>query len=125
VNSGKYGLNYKAAVDAIAPISRQKSGRKKVHGLARLGHLTPALLGLPDPHHPLRCLRLVPVPDDQLPVKLPEDCVPDGSGNPLLSAPIFELHLPEMRQTGKRETDTMDTFSIQAGTTPVMQAVSS
>jgi len=31
----------------------------------------------------------VPVPDDQLPVKLPEDCVPDGSGNPLLKRADF------------------------------------
>ena len=32
---------------------------------------------------------VVPVPDDQLPVVLPEDLVPDGSGNPLAKTPSF------------------------------------
>ena len=53
----------------------------------------------------------VPVPDEQLPVKLPEDLVPDGSGNPLLKTPAF-LHCecPKCNKPARRETDTMDTF---------------
>ncbi len=44
---------------------------------------------------------IVPVPDEQLPVVLPEDLVPDGSGNPLAKyAGVLRLHLPEVRQAG-------------------------
>jgi leucyl-tRNA synthetase len=53
----------------------------------------------------------VPVPDDQLPVKLPEDCVPDGSGNPLARrADFVDCACPKCGKPAKRETDTMDTF---------------
>ncbi len=53
----------------------------------------------------------VPVPDDQLPVKLPENLVPDGSGNPLLKTPSFlNCDCPQCGKPARRETDTMDTF---------------
>jgi leucyl-tRNA synthetase len=53
----------------------------------------------------------VPVPDDQLPVKLPEDCVPDGSGNPLAKrADFVDCACPKCGKPARRETDTMDTF---------------
>ncbi|MGH8134969.1 MAG: class I tRNA ligase family protein, partial [Steroidobacteraceae bacterium] len=53
----------------------------------------------------------VPVPDDQLPVLLPEDLVPDGSGNPLAKSPSFhECKCPKCGKLARRETDTMDTF---------------
>ncbi len=53
----------------------------------------------------------VPVPEDQLPVKLPEDCVPDGSGNPLNKLESFiNCDCPQCGKPSKRETDTMDTF---------------
>jgi leucyl-tRNA synthetase len=53
----------------------------------------------------------VPVPDDQLPVKLPENLVPDGSGNPLLKTPSFlNRDCPKCGKPARRETDTMDTF---------------
>jgi leucyl-tRNA synthetase len=53
----------------------------------------------------------VPVPDDQLPVKLPDDLVPDGSGNPLLKTPSFlNTECPKCKKPSRRETDTMDTF---------------
>jgi leucyl-tRNA synthetase len=53
----------------------------------------------------------VPVPDDQLPVKLPDDLVPDGSGNPLLKTPAFlNTECPKCKKPARRETDTMDTF---------------
>ncbi|MCC7090457.1 MAG: class I tRNA ligase family protein, partial [Nitrosomonas sp.] len=52
-----------------------------------------------------------PVPDDQLPVVLPQDLVPDGSGNPLGKTPSFyECTCPKCGQPARRETDTMDTF---------------
>jgi leucyl-tRNA synthetase len=53
----------------------------------------------------------VGVPDDQLPVALPEDLVPDGSGNPLAKTPSFiDTACPTCGGAAKRETDTMDTF---------------
>ncbi|HEV7632426.1 MAG TPA: class I tRNA ligase family protein, partial [Steroidobacteraceae bacterium] len=53
----------------------------------------------------------VPVPDKDLPVRLPEDLVPDGSGNPLAKSPSFyECACPSCGAAARRETDTMDTF---------------
>ncbi|MCX7672442.1 MAG: leucine--tRNA ligase [Thiobacillaceae bacterium] len=53
----------------------------------------------------------VPVPDEQLPVLLPEDCVPDGSGNPLAKREDFvRCTCPRCGAPARRETDTMDTF---------------
>jgi leucyl-tRNA synthetase len=51
------------------------------------------------------------VPDEQLPVVLPEDLAPDGSGNPLARTEAF-LHVdcPRCGAPARRETDTMDTF---------------
>jgi leucyl-tRNA synthetase len=61
----------------------------------------------------VKCARCgdVPVPDDQLPVVLPEDLVPDGSGNPLAkSAQFLNCACPRCGGSAQRETDTMDTF---------------
>ncbi len=53
----------------------------------------------------------MPVPDEQLPVVLPEDCVPDGSGNPLNRNEAFlACSCPKCGRPARRETDTMDTF---------------
>ncbi len=53
----------------------------------------------------------VPVPEDQLPVVLPTDVVPDGSGNPLNKMPEFyETKCPCCGGDARRETDTLDTF---------------
>jgi len=51
------------------------------------------------------------VPDNQLPVRLPEDLVPDGSGNPLnRHAAFLHCRCPRCGGEARRETDTMDTF---------------
>jgi leucyl-tRNA synthetase len=53
----------------------------------------------------------VPVPEQDLPVVLPEDCIPDGSGNPLNKrADFLNVACPTCGKPSRRETDTMDTF---------------
>ena len=53
----------------------------------------------------------VPVPEKDLPVVLPQDCVPDGSGNPLNKrADFLHCKCPVCGKDARRETDTMDTF---------------
>ena len=48
----------------------------------------------------------VPVPEQDLPVVLPEDCVPDGSGNPLNKhAAFLSCTCPRCGAEARRETD--------------------
>ncbi|MDZ7591471.1 MAG: leucine--tRNA ligase [Rubrivivax sp.] len=114
INSGNYsGLPHPAAVDAIADALAKKGlGEKKTTwrlrdwGISRQRYWgTPIpIIHCPDCHD-------VPVPTADLPVVLPEDLVPDGSGNPLNKCASF-LHVacPRCGQPARRETDTMDTF---------------
>jgi leucyl-tRNA synthetase len=54
---------------------------------------------------------MVPVPEHDLPVILPEDVVPEGTGSPLKSlASFYETYCPNCAEPAKRETDTFDTF---------------
>ncbi|KAF6029980.1 LARS2 [Bugula neritina] len=55
---------------------------------------------------------IVPVPEDQLPVVLPEvDSITREEGNPLISnSEWINTPCPKCGGAGKRETDTMDTF---------------
>ncbi len=114
VNSGKYdGLNYGQAVDAIAADLQAKGlGEKKVQFRLRdWGISRQRYWGCPIPI--IHCAQCgdVPVPDDQLPVVLPENVVPDGAGSPLAKMPeFFETACPQCGGKAKRETDTMDTF---------------
>jgi leucyl-tRNA synthetase len=114
VNSGEFsGLEFQAAVDGIAAALEKKGlGRKVVHYRLRdWGVSRQRYWGCPIPIiHCERCGE-VPVPDEQLPVLLPEDLVPDGSGNPLnKSAAFLECKCPKCDGPARRETDTMDTF---------------
>jgi leucyl-tRNA synthetase len=113
VNSGKYdGLGYAAAVDAVAMDLSPKGGEKKVQWRLRdWGVSRQRYWGCPIPIIHCDHCGDVPVPDDQLPVVLPEDCIPDGSGNPLLKRDDFiNVACPKCGAAAKRETDTMDTF---------------
>ncbi len=114
IHSGKYdGLSYEAAVDAIAAdLAARDLGDKQVQFRLRdWGISRQRYWGCPIPLIHCPSCGTVPVPDAQLPVVLPEDCVPDGSGNPLLKRPDFlNVACPQCGQAARRETDTMDTF---------------
>ena len=114
VNSGKYdGLSYHAAVDAIAADLKAKNlGEKQVQWRLRdWGISRQRYWGTPVPIIHCPACGDVPVPEKDLPVKLPEDLVPDGTGNPLAKMPSFyETKCPACGKPAKRETDTMDTF---------------
>jgi len=114
INSGKYdGLGYAAAVDAIAADLNAKGlGDKQVTWRLRdWGISRQRYWGCPIPIIHCGTCGDVPVPDKDLPVVLPEDCVPDGSGNPLNKRVDFvNCKCPKCGKAAKRETDTLDTF---------------
>ena len=114
VNSGEFsGLDFRGAVDAIAAALEKKGlGRKRVqYRLRDWGISRQRYWGCPIPIIHCGACGQVPVPDEQLPVLLPENLVPDGSGNPLAKSPAFyECACPRCGQPARRETDTMDTF---------------
>ncbi|HSN70279.1 MAG TPA: leucine--tRNA ligase, partial [Steroidobacteraceae bacterium] len=114
IHSGRYdGLDYEAAVDAIAAdLAAAGLGGKQVQWRLRdWGISRQRYWGCPIPIVHCPACGDVPVPDDQLPVVLPEDLVPDGSGNPLAKHPaFFECTCPACGAPARRETDTMDTF---------------
>jgi len=114
VNSGKYdGLDYRAAVETIAADLKKKAlGDKQITWRLRdWGISRQRYWGTPIPIVHCPSCGDVPVPDEQLPVVLPEDLVPDGTGNPLAKTPSFvNCKCPKCGEAAKRETDTMDTF---------------
>jgi leucyl-tRNA synthetase len=114
VNSGKYdGLDHEAAVAAIARDlhalglgDTQTQYRLRDWGISRQRYW-----GTPIPIIHCEACGPVPVPDADLPVVLPEDLIPDGSGNPLNRCEAFlRCTCPRCGRAARRETDTMDTF---------------
>jgi leucyl-tRNA synthetase len=114
VNSGEFsGLEFQAAVDAIAAsLEKRGLGRKRIqYRLRDWGISRQRYWGCPIPLIHCGTCGEVPVPDEQLPVVLPEGLVPDGSGNPLAkSAAFYRCECPKCGGPARRETDTMDTF---------------
>ena len=119
INSDKYdGLNHAQAIDAVASdLTALGLGEKKItYRLRDWGISRQRYWGTPIPI--IHCgdsqnpgCGEVPVPEKDLPVVLPEDCVPDGSGNPLNKRQDFLNCLcPKCGKPARRETDTMDTF---------------
>ena len=114
INSGKYdGLGYREAVDAIAAdLAAKGLGGKQVQWRLRdWGISRQRYWGTPVPIIHCPTCGDVPVPDKDLPVALPENLVPDGTGNPLAKTPSFlDCKCPQCGGGARRETDTMDTF---------------
>jgi len=115
VNSDNFsGLSYKDAVAAVAHALGEKglgelktTWRLRDWGVSRQRYWgTPIPIIHCDEHG------AVPVPEKDLPVVLPTDCVPDGSGNPLHKHEGFHAGVacPVCGKAARRETDTMDTF---------------
>lgn len=114
VNSGELdGLDFQGAFDAlIAKLEPQQLANTKVQFRLRdWGVSRQRYWGCPIPMINCDTCGQVPVPEEQLPVILPTDVVPDGSGNPLNKMPEFyETTCPCCGADARRETDTLDTF---------------
>ena len=114
MNSGKYdGSSFEEAFDAIvADLEASAHGARKTQFRLRdWGISRQRYWGCPIPIIHCPSCGDVPVPEDQLPVVLPEDVVPDGAGSPLAKMPEFyACSCPKCGAAAKRETDTMDTF---------------
>ncbi|MDH3533501.1 MAG: leucine--tRNA ligase [Gammaproteobacteria bacterium] len=114
VNSGEYnGLDFDGALNAIADhFEATGRGRRTVnYRLRDWGVSRQRYWGTPIPIIYCDDCDAVPVPEDQLPVVLPEDVEVTGVGSPLRDMPEFyEVACPECGKPARRETDTFDTF---------------
>jgi len=107
------GFGYPAAVARIAELlgaaglgEKKTTWRLRDWGISRQRYW-----GTPIPIIHCDACGVVPVPDKDLPVVLPEDLIPDGSGNPLNKCASFlNVACPKCGAAARRETDTMDTF---------------
>lgn len=114
INSGKYdGMNFAEVFAALEKelVEKQIGTVKTNYRLRDWGISRQRYWGCPIPI--IHCPHCgdVPVPEEQLPVKLPEDLIPDGSGNPLNKDERFtKCSCPTCGADARRETDTMDTF---------------
>jgi leucyl-tRNA synthetase len=115
VNSGELdGLTQKVAATQVAELLAAKGlGEKKITWRLRdWGVSRQRYWGTPIPMIHCDEHGAVPVPEKDLPVVLPQDCIPDGSGNPLHKHEGFHAGVtcPVCGKPARRETDTMDTF---------------
>lgn len=114
INSGDFDdLDFPGAFDAIEVALQKKNlGQSRTQFRLRdWGVSRQRYWGCPIPIIHCDSCGDVPVPEDQLPVVLPEDVVPDGAGSPLARmAEFYACSCPKCGAPAKRETDTMDTF---------------
>ncbi len=113
-NSGELdGLDFNAAMDKLADLLGAKGlGRKQTNFRLRdWGISRQRYWGCPIPMIYCADCGPVPVPEQDLPVRLPEDVVPDGAGSPLAKLDSFQnCTCPKCGEAAKRESDTFDTF---------------
>jgi len=114
VNSGFIdGMDYEQAFDAIAAkFAEDGRGQRTVnYRLRDWGVSRQRYWGTPIPIIYCDDCDAQPVPEDQLPVVLPEDVEFTGVGSPLKDMPEFyEVDCPKCGKPARRETDTFDTF---------------
>ena len=113
INSGDCdGLDYPAAFDAIgAKLQALGAGEEKTqYRLRDWGISRQRYWGCPIPVIHDADGRDLPVADSDLPVVLPENIIPDGSGSPLAKLPEYYETTDAEGRPARRETDTMDTF---------------
>ena len=107
------GMAYPEAVNAVAHALHGKGlgGKQTTWRLRDWGISRQRYWGTPIPMIHCEACGAVPVPEKDLPVTLPQDLVPDGSGNPLNKCEAFlRVDCPCCGKPARRETDTMDTF---------------
>jgi leucyl-tRNA synthetase len=107
------GLEVEAAkAGAIARLEAAGQGKgATVYRLRDWGVSRQRYWGCPIPIIHCDCCGAVPVPDEQLPVELPEDVTFDVPGNPLVRHPTWKhVKCPSCGADAVRETDTLDTF---------------
>ena len=106
------GLDYPAAFDAIgAKLQALGAGEEKTqYRLRDWGISRQRYWGCPIPVIHDADGRDLPVADSDLPVVLPENIIPDGSGSPLAKLPDYYETTDAEGRPARRETDTMDTF---------------
>ena len=114
VNSAEFdGLDFQGAFEALAErFERKGQGQRRVnYRLRDWGVSRQRYWGCPIPVIYCDKCGAVPVPEDQLPVLLPEDVVLEGTGSPIKADPEWrKCQCPECGADAERETDTFDTF---------------
>jgi leucyl-tRNA synthetase len=114
IHSGSFdGMNFDEAFEAIAKALEIKElGKKTInYRLRDWGMSRQRYWGCPIPVIYCPDCGVVPVPENQLPVTLPEDVIPDGGASPLTQLESFtHCTCPKCGGAAKRETDTFDTF---------------
>ena len=112
VNSGEFdGLEFQQAFEAIvAKLEATDKGNKTVnYRLRDWGVSRQRYWGAPIPMATLEDGTSVPIPEQDLPVVLPEDVVMDGASSPIKSDPEWAKTTIN-GQAAFKETDTFDTF---------------
>ena len=113
IASGAFdGLDFAQAFDAIgAALGKSGAGEEKTqYRLRDWGISRQRYWGCPIPVIHDADGRDLPVADSDLPVVLPENIIPDGSGSPLAKLPEYYETTDAEGRPARRETDTMDTF---------------